>query len=108
MDPARQLDVWHFLQFFILLFFFLHVLVLLGPTEKGTPSLMVSDLQLAKHIVIGDLQSSKYFDTVILIRGENISTLKILCRLVFWERRLSIRNRSISALPSILLPPFPL
>ena len=57
MDPARQLDVWHFLQFFILLFFFLHVLVLLGPTEKCTPCLMVSDLQLAKHIVIGHLQN---------------------------------------------------
>ena len=57
MDPARQLDVGRLLQFFILLFFFLHILVLLGPTEKGTPCLVVSDLQFVKHIVIGDLQN---------------------------------------------------
>ena len=34
-----------------------------------------------------------------------VFTLKILCRLVFCERRRSIRNRSISALPSSILPP---
>ena len=58
MDAARQLDVaFGLFCFFVLLVFFLHdILMLLGPTEESAPRLVVSDLQLAEHIVVGDLQ----------------------------------------------------
>ena len=100
MDRARCCDIEFMRIHFIFLFFFLNNLLWFCPKEKGSPCLVVSELQLTEDIVVWDLQVC---DIVLWTVWKIIFTLKILWRLVFCDLRRSKRNRSISAFPSILL-----